>query len=568
MGGRAWGKAYADDRSDDSTENVQELDRIWLGFMTARVMLSLMLLLLQLIFLYWGSYRINPLLVMLCGAYFMAALAMRLLAAPGLLGNVVDRRWIGTVGLDLLVFAALQIVQGNNINYTPLFALPILMASVLGSLLLALGSAATVTLFLLAQAAWIVTQAPWETAAHFMQAALTGTGCFSIAFLANQISSRLASQEQRAQYSHLEARVQTLVNELVIESLADGILVIDPLGKVRASNPAARELLGTVRLLPGATGLLSAIGEWPSLVELVECSFNTNAPAQAEIILGHAGQGTRRVQVRTQVTATQAGDAGRLCVMFLKDQREVEARMRRDKLASMARMSVAVAHEIRNPLAAISQANALLDEDIQEPRHRQLTQMVRQNARRLEKIVDEILNVSRLQSTSQRPPMYIPLAQSIRGIHEEFKTQPYAGHPIHLELSGGERTVAFEHEHLRQILVNLLDNARRYASHEAASIQIHAGVRSNGQTTLSVWSDGRPIDQSMEAHLFEPFFSSESRSSGLGLYICRELCEGHGASITYSRGWRSLGGVSTEGNEFTISFRPQAAALTADPLPH
>ena len=78
---------------------------------------------------------------------------------------------------------------------------------------------------------------------------------------------------------------------------------------------------------------------------------------------------------------------------------------------------------------------------------------------------------------------------------------------------------------------------------------------------MSVWSNGSALDQSMEKHLFEPFFSSESRSSGLGLYICRELCEVHGAAIVYSRSTRLMNGVRTEGNEFTVTFRSSPAII-------
>jgi two-component system sensor histidine kinase PilS (NtrC family) len=79
---------------------------------------------------------------------------------------------------------------------------------------------------------------------------------------------------------------------------------------------------------------------------------------------------------------------------------------------------------------------------------------------------------------------------------------------------------------------------------------------------LSVWSDGPPMDQSVERHLFEPFFSSESRSSGLGLYICRELCESHGGTITYQRSVRLARGVATEGNEFLITLVRASATDT------
>ena len=114
--------------------------------------------------------------------------------------------------------------------------------------------------------------------------------------------------------------------------------------------------------------------------------------------------------------------------------------------------------------------------------------------------------------------------------------------------------VRFETEHLRRVLVNLLDNARRYASQQTGAIQVFTGASEMGQGLLSVWSDGAAMDQSVERHLFEPFFSSESRSSGLGLYISRELCERHGASIAYYRTKRTARGKLREGNEFIVTF--------------
>lgn len=545
--------------NSDSPEGAQELNRLWLGFMTTRVMLGILLVALQGLFIYVGSDRSGPLLA-ICSAYFVAALSMRLLAMPGRLGKVLDGRWIGTVGLDILIFAALQLTQGTSINFIPLFALPILMASVLGSLLLALGAAATVTLLMLAQAVWLTAQAPWDLAAQFMQAALTGTGCFSIAFLANQIATRLASQETRAERSQLEAKAQALVNKLVIESLADGVLVVDSQETIRAANPAALDMLGKVNRLSVGDISLQHMPEWNELAGLCRECFASNTGTTADIAIGQKGHGVRRIQVRTQVTAMQASNAERLCVMFLKDQREIEARMRKDKLASMARMSVAVAHEIRNPLAAIAQANALLAEDILEPRHQQLIQMIHQNARRLEKIVDEVLNVTRLQNRKPIHQLSMPLSRTIHAIHQEWTAQRPGELAAMLTLSCGDQEILFEHDHLRQVLVNLLENARRYASREEQATQLYAELDASGRPTVSVWSHGSPLDPSVETHLFEPFFSSESRSSGLGLYICRELCEGHGASISYARRKRLMHGAATEGNEFTVTFRTPSQA--------
>jgi two-component system sensor histidine kinase PilS (NtrC family) len=104
------------------------------------------------------------------------------------------------------------------------------------------------------------------------------------------------------------------------------------------------------------------------------------------------------------------------------------------------------------------------------------------------------------------------------------------------------------------VLVNLLDNACRYASLKPGGIQVQTLYSHEQRATLQVWSEGPPMDQTVERHLFEPFFSSESRSSGLGLYICRQLCEGHGASIAYQRSTREVEGIAVAGNEFSVSF--------------
>jgi two-component system, NtrC family, sensor histidine kinase PilS len=114
--------------------------------------------------------------------------------------------------------------------------------------------------------------------------------------------------------------------------------------------------------------------------------------------------------------------------------------------------------------------------------------------------------------------------------------------------------VVFDAEHLRRVLVNLLDNARRYASQTPGAIHLRLDSRHAAQAFLSIASDGAPIPPDVEPYLFEPFFSTRSRGTGLGLYICRELCERYGASLDYRL--RAVG--EAQRNEFFVEMRRRA----------
>jgi len=564
---QSWfGPTLLDEGLEDPAEQ-QEFRRLWLGFTTARATLGLVLLLLQ-VTLYVLGQGVPLTLVLICAVYFAAALVVRMIARGRTrrLGHTFDLPWLSTIGVDVLAFTLLHFLHGSSINYTPLYALPVLMAAVLGTLPLAMGTAASVTLLLLLHGFWLSLRSPAEATPYFIQSALTGAGSFVIAFLAHQLSSRLASEQQRARRSQQAMRIQQQVNDLVIESMNDGILVVDVRGTVHAANPAARQLLqADERPLHGVPFNLVSEPGWHALAELAFQAFAGRGESrQADISIQHAGQGSRRMRVRTRMTGSKWGGSETLCVMFLQDLREMEARMRTEKLASMGRMSAAVAHEIRNPLAAIAQANALLDEDLSEPRFKRLTQMVRQNAERLGKIVDEVLDVSRVgQGAAAFRSQQLDLHDVVTRICRDWTQQTASTHLLRLNPAGVPLLVTFDPEHLRRVLVNLLDNARRYASGKTEAIQVSMQVSAAGQVVLGVWSDGAPMEQSVEQHLFEPFFSSESRSSGLGLYICRELCEGHGATIAYQRAHRMARGQPVSGNEFVITLRPVRAPLEA-----
>ena len=532
--------------------------RLWLGFMMARIGTALVLLVLLGGLMLTGIAPLNYWQLGLCGTYLAASLAVRIFLRPSAPGRSFDPQWVSTIGIDLVAFSTLHFLQAASLNYSPLFALPVLTASVLGSTLLALATAAAVTLLMLVDG-WLQSLEMAEHTARLVQAGLTGGGYFVVALLANQLALRLAREELAARQGLSAARTQAHVNELVIDTLNDGLLVVGMDWRIHAANPSARALLAwQAREAPASLALVSRPG-WKPLAALAQRTFDSGDPQTAELALELGPSERLHLRVRTRLTPPQDPYTQTLCVMFLQDLREAEAQVRTEKLAAMGRMSAAVAHEIRNPLAAIAQANGLLAEELEDPGHQQLAALVRKNTQRLSQIVEEILNLARVQAPSTD---WLELDLVAGQFVLEWQRHAGAGERVRWHPGSGIAWAAFDGEHLRRILVNLLDNALRYASAAPGAIQVATDLHL-GQARLQVWSDGAPLDPGVQRHLFEPFFSSESRSSGLGLYICRELCDRHGALITYAR-TRAPDGSVREGNSFTVTFRTRTAVLPDD----
>jgi len=268
---------------------------------------------------------------------------------------------------------------------------------------------------------------------------------------------------------------------------------------------------------------------------------------------------SRTLHVRVRFTRRrELPGSEEFCVLFLEDVRSVQARMRREKLAAMGRVSAGIAHEIRNPLAAIAQANALLSEDAGTAEQRQLTRMVADNVERLKRIVDDVMEVA---PGSPQEICIIDAGAQVAAACSEWMRTSGLGQGgqglLQTDLPAEPLNVVFDPEHLRRVLVNLLDNARRHASGAAGALLLRLHGRDANEALLTLSSDGPPILPEVERYLFEPFFSTRSRGTGLGLYICRELCERHGARIDY----RLRPASDRHRNEFSIVMRRQAASV-------
>ena len=543
--------------------------RLYRAFIAARAALSLALVIAMSLASAFGQRPSWPVAIV-SAAY--AVLAIGLWALPHLRSPVAPRamaqlrspQWLATIGVDLLCFIALHVLApGSSLNYVALLVLPVLMAGVLTPRRLALATTATITLALLI-VGWINAVESAEGTLALTQAALASTGFFVITLLASELAARLAREELTARGSLEMARQQAQLNRLVIEEMQDGVLVVDRRGRVRAANPAARRLLAPNGMSRPAPFQLRGVAAWDALVKTVERAFGEASWPEAgrDVMLqfepGATGGGASQRTLRARVRFTRRREPQvieEFCVLFLEDVRNMQARSRQEKLAAMGRVSAGIAHEIRNPLAAISQANALLSEDATDPAQRQLMRMIGDNVERLKRIVDDVMEVAPAAASDVG---VIDASALVAAMCDEWARASglVLGERsvLRVDVPAEPMGVRFDADHLRRVLVNLLDNALRHASKAPGGIHLRLDSRHADQAFLSVASDGPPITPDVEPHLFEPFFSTRSRGTGLGLYICRELCERYGATIDY----RLRAEGSGPRNEFYVDMQRQA----------
>lgn len=564
-----------------ATDALPSFVRIYRTFAGARAGVGLVLLTAQIVAFLLGSRTLNW-AVLICTVYALETQLAWWLRSPLREGatkpehSLRRRQWAATIGVDLATFGALHLLTpGSNVNYQAFLVLPVMMAGVLTSRRYALAVAAAATLFLLG-AAWWLGEGSNDVAALLTQAGLLGGGLFAISVLSGELSTRLAREEESARGSLGLARQQAQINRLVIDEMHDGVLVVDRRGRVRTANPAARRLLSAYELAPAAPFPLHGRADWRPLVEAVELAFTEGLwpDTGKDVTLRLSDderQSTTSRALRLRVRFTRSRDSQApedLCVLFLEDVRSVQARSRQEKLAAMGRMSAGIAHEIRNPLAAIAQANALLAEDSTSPTQQQLTRMVQDNVERLKRIVDDILTVA--PGVLASPPA-LDIHAQVAAICTEWRRTAQlpvslatddASGGLHLDMpqaAAGSLTSRFEPDHLRRVLINLLDNAWRHSTQAAGAVRVSLQVDTlsdrAGRIRLAVSSDGEPIPPEVERSLFEPFFSTRSRGTGLGLYISRELCERYGASIDY----RQHPAGTRHRNEFFLTLRAEAS---------
>jgi len=379
----------------------------------------------------------------------------------------------------------------------------------------AIASIALLTL----QAVWVIdADTPVST---FLAPGLLSIGYFAISIMVNGLAERVIHNERVARERGTELENQLRVNELVIQDVQDGVLVLESDGVVRLANRAASAEIGQA-VLTGKTlrevspALAARLAEWRQnpRADLQEVAFPTTG---------------KRGRPRFQ----SVGVAGQqLVLVFLEDLSRLDDQARQLKLVALGRLTANIAHEIRNPLSAITHAADLIKEENRAEGRVRLTQIMRENARRLNRMVEDVMELTRRDRADPEP---IDLAVYLSTFADEF-TQNERVPPGALRLAVlPGAIVRCDRVHLNQVLWNLVRNAWRHSRQNPGSVAIEVRAALPG-VELDVVDDGPGVPEAIRAQLFEPFFTTYSKGTGLGLYIARELAAANGAVLDYVPG--------------------------------
>jgi two-component system sensor histidine kinase PilS (NtrC family) len=374
-------------------------------------------------------------------------------------------------------------------------------------------------------------------AISFTHAGLLGLLFFTVALLAHVLYRRVRSAEALAARRQVDIDDLSQLHEFIIQSIGTGILVADGERRLRLINTAALNLLGVRRLKPGTAlqELSLELAQW--LAVQVRAAW----PREGRLAIAN-----REVRVSLKRLGHKRANG---VVVYLRDNQEAEHEAQQIKLASLGTLTASIAHNIRNPLSAISHAAQLLSEGpalSDEDRH--LLDIVQRNSARIEETVRSVPQLSRGNQVEPRP---IELAAWTLAFAEDFREQhglDDAGLQVLIEARPLD--VEIDPRHLHQILANLCENAlvHGHGPDEPARIQLRLSRQSNpDRICLDVQDAGPGIDPATARDIFNPFFTTKSQGTGLGLYIARELAESNGIRLTHMD-------VKPQGSRFVLTF--------------
>ncbi len=349
-------------------------------------------------------------------------------------------------------------------------------------------------------------------------AGILGLALFATATAGNAMARRARRSEARAARARTELATLLQLNKRIVDTMQTGVLSIEADGRIGLSNTAARRLLtaGGIDHQPLAS---VAPALWRALENWRNGENREDEVGGLLLRFSALDQGPRHA-ARTLV--------------LLDDATRLRQHAQQLKLASLGQLTANVAHEIRNPLAAITQAGELLAESTaSRPDDRELAAVIGRQGARIDKIVRDILSLSR--SNAARPEVIDLQPWLARCIQAYRESCPAAALHLDTHKVPAQLRLCFDPNHLQRVLHNLWNNSAEHAGHGGHPVHVSmiAGHTAGGQPCLTVENDGPGIAPALAEHIFEPFFTTAHNGTGLGLYIARELCEYNRAVLSY-----------------------------------
>jgi len=359
-----------------------------------------------------------------------------------------------------------------------------------------------------------------EIGANYSQAGMLGITFFATALLGYFLAKRIRASEALAAQRGMDLASMGRLNEHIIAQMQSGVMVLDSDDRVRMMNSAAIQLLGVAEDVAGQP--LAVVD--PQLTEL-EISWRKQRAQASHLFKPDRGP----VDVLASF-ATLGAEGAQGALVYLEDASAMRQRAQQLKLASLGRLTASIAHEVRNPLGAISHAGQLLAEgpNLSQSEQR-LLQIIRENCERMNAMVENILQLSRRKAASREN---VNLGEWLSAFVEEIvSTRSLDSAQVSLLLEAPAVIAGFDPNQLHQVLWNLCENGIRHGG-EPPRIILRAGISGSERPFLEVADEGAGIDDGLVENLFEPFYTTEAQGTGLGLYIARELCEINQASIS------------------------------------
>lgn len=367
-------------------------------------------------------------------------------------------------------------------------------------------------------------------ASDYTAAGMLGAVLFIVGLLAWSVGQRLSETEALARRQEIDLASLEELSHYVVQHLRESILVVDPWGAIRLINDSALALLGEnarqgAPLAGACLRLHELLGSW------LEQRQTHAAPAETFA----STDGTRLIRPHFAPLGPDATGQPAAVIVFLEDTSLIAEKAQQMKLASLGRLSASIAHEIRNPVGAMSHASQLLAESPHlTEADRRLTDIIGKNAVRVSGIIDNVLQMSRRDATRVEQ---FALHAWVGEFQQEFcETMQFPGE--RLLVSGGDPDleVTADPGQLRQVLWNLCDNAVKYGLDDPATgrVEIHLGrLPPSGRPFLEVADRGRGVNREDAERIFEPFFTGHRSGTGLGLFLARELAQTSGAALLY-----------------------------------